>query len=146
MTTTPIIHFNAVTASFVRNCLIIVFIAAVVINTSIRSIIVPETTSAFDESKLKHTKMKGQSKIAYLPKFPKMITNLMMIMTWMLMIKNILKFKIVIMILPIIMTHLRKYTLLYHVPWYHCSKQELRRNRSNSRCDAIDDITILHSV
>ena len=97
-------------------------------------------------NKQTNKQMKGQSKIAYLPKFPKMITNLMMIMTWMLMIKNILKFKIVIMILPIIMTHLRKYTLLYHVPWYHCSKQELRRNRSNSRCDAIDDITILHSV
>ena len=74
--------------------------------------------------------MKGQSKIAYLPKFPKMMTNLMMIMTWMLMIKTILKFKIYIMMLPIIKTHLRKYTLLYHVPWYHCSKQELWRNRT----------------
>ena len=41
-----------------------------------------------------------------------------------LMIKQILKFRLVIMILSIIVTHLRKYALLYHVPWYHCTKQE----------------------
>ena len=45
------------------------------------------------------------------------------------------------------MTHLRKYALLYHEPWYHWSKQELRRNRSKSHCDIIvDDISILRMV
>ena len=57
------------------------------------------------------------------PKFPKMMTNLLMITISMLMINKILIFKIAIMILPIIMTHLWKYALLYHVRWYHCSKQ-----------------------
>ena len=91
--------------------------------------------------------MKWQSEIAYLPKFPKTMTNLFMIMISMLMIKNILKFKILIMILPMIMTHLWKYALLYHVRWYHCSKQELRRNRSKSRSDVIvDDICIISMV
>ena len=51
------------------------------------------------------------------------------------------------MILPIIMIHLWKYALLYHVRWYHCSKQELRRNRFKSRCDVIaDDISIIRMV
>ena len=40
--------------------------------------------------------MKGQSEIAYLPKFAKMMSNLMIIMTSILKIKNILKFKIII--------------------------------------------------
>ena len=71
--------------------------------------------------------MKGQSEIAYLPKFP--------------------KFDIVIMILPIIMTHLRIYALLYHVSWYHCSIQELRKKNSKSYCDVIvDDINIIRMV
>ena len=51
------------------------------------------------------------------------------------------------MILPIIMTHLWKHAFLYHVRWYHCSKQELRRNCSQSRCDVIaDDISIIRMV
>ena len=51
------------------------------------------------------------------------------------------------MTLPIIMTHSWKYALLYHVRWYHCSKQELRRNCSKSRCDVIaDDISIIRMV
>ena len=51
------------------------------------------------------------------------------------------------MTLPIIMTHLWKNALLYHVRWYHCSKQELRRNCSKSRCDVIaDDISIIKMV
>ena len=42
--------------------------------------------------------MKGQSEIAYLPKFPKLMNNLMMMMmTSILVIKKILKFKIIIM-------------------------------------------------
>ena len=46
-----------------------------------------------------------------------------------------------------IMTNLWKYALLYHVRWYHCSKQELRRNRSKSRPDIIvDDISIIGMV
>ena len=45
------------------------------------------------------------------------------------------------------MTHLWKYALLYHVRWYHCSKQELRRSRSKSHSDVIvDDISIISIV
>ena len=91
--------------------------------------------------------MKWQSEIAYLPKFPKTMTNLLMIMISMLMIKKILKFKIRIMTLPIIMTHLWKYALLYHVRWYHCNKQVLQRNHSKSHSDVIvDDISIISMV
>ena len=50
------------------------------------------------------------------------------------------------MMLPIKMNHLRKFALLYHVVWYHCSKQELRRNRYISRCGVIDDINITRMV
>ena len=84
-----------------------------------------------DGVQLRQYWMKWQSEIAYLPKFPKTMTNLLMIMISMLMIKNILKFKILIMMLPTIMTHSWEYVILYHVRWYHCSKQELRKLWSN---------------
>ena len=82
-----------------------------------------------------------------LAKISKMMTNLMTIMTSLSMIKNILKFNIVIMILPIIMTHLRTHALLYRVSWYHCSIQKLRKKNSKSCCDFIvDDTGIIRIV